>query len=847
MYMKQKLLALVLTTTMMVGISPIAFKAELVQAAEATHTIVLSSEKSADGTWSHQATIDGETVTNYDYTWHIDPTQTHDEVKNMPAVYHTGTAPSKDDAVYVAHDIAYFPTLDAEDFVRQTYDEEEEWCYYYPTSENADYIFATLPVTGNSVPTDMMHTADEAYDNAVLHITEPGTYNISGTWHGQILVDLGDDAASDPSAKVKLILNGTDVTCDVAAALVFANVYECDTDWETREEATPTVDTTNAGAVVEVADNTENTFSGTNIYRLLKTTFKKDDATPHSGAAQKKYLKIDGAFYSYMTMNINGQTDNSGILNIYSDFEALDSELHLTQNGATINIQSGNDGINTSEDDVSVCTINDGTLNIAAGSTGEGDGIDSNGYVVINGGTVLSSANPRSDSGIDSASGTLINGGTVFATGSGMDWASEGSTQVTMNLQFAQNQSPADALILTNDDNEVAFAYDGEKNSLQQATDEGYRGAIISTSTLTKGATYHLYVGGDVIGDETNGLYDPTSISGYSNEAVQQGYSNTTIGGPGGGMARPDNDFDEIAIDGVTFNDDGSVTITEKGAEALLTLLKERNPNTTVTAEALLACTDKDTLMKLIMQDKPQDGQQPPEGTPDNNHTPPDGTTPPTPPDGNTPPMRPDDSQTATAPTNADFTLTNIINAFSGIDDYQATVFDDVSESDYYYEAVQWAVQNNITHGTSSTTFSPNLACTRAQLVAFLWNAAGSPKTTVTDLPFDDVAANAWYAEAVQWGVNEGLIAGTSATTFSPNDTITRAQTMAFLYRQAGTPDVTQTPYFDDVASDAWYAEAVQWGVSTGVTHGTSSTTFSPNLACTRGQIVTLLHNAQTA
>ena len=168
-----------------------------------------------------------------------------------------------------------------------------------------------------------------------------------------------------------------------------------------------------------------------------------------------------------MSMNIDGQDDGSGVLNINATFEGLDSELHLTQNGATVNIQSGNDGINTSEDDVSVFTINDGTLNIEAGLDNEGDGIDSNGYAVFNGGTVLASANPRSDSGIDSASGTLINGGTVFATGSGMDQISKQSTQTTMNLQFAQSLASDKALLITDNNGKVLFAYDGDQNAWQ--------------------------------------------------------------------------------------------------------------------------------------------------------------------------------------------------------------------------------------------------------------------------------------------------------------------------------------------------------------------------------------------
>lgn len=852
MHLQQRLVSTLLVTTMMLGISPLPFVATPAEASETVHHIVLSSSQSSDGTWSHSATVDEDTVAEYDYTWNVDPSESHDDVKNMPAVYYTGTAPSEDDAVYIAHDISYFPELDTASFVKQQYDGEEEWCYYYTADDYTDYVFATLPVSGDSVPTEMMHSADEAYNNAVLHITEAGTYDITGNWHGQIWVDLGEDAASNPNAKVKLILNGVDVTCDVAAAVVFANVYECDTDWEDSDQASAEVDTTEAGALVEVADGTENNFTGTNIYRLLKTTFKKDDATPHSGAAQKKYLKIDGAFYSYMSMNIDGQDDGSGVLNINATFEGLDSELHLTQNGATVNIQSGNDGINTSEDDVSVFTINDGTLNIEAGLDNEGDGIDSNGYAVFNGGTVLTSANPRSDSGIDSASGTLINGGTVFATGSGMDQISDQSTQTTMNLQFAQSLASDKALLITDDNDKVLFAYDGDQNALASET-RNARSAIISSAAFNQGSTTHVYLADSISGEATNGLYDASTVT-LPEDAVQQGYSGTTSGGPGGGgeMGTPP----ELSVDGVTINDDGSLTITESGAANLLAALQKRDPDTTVTTADILACTTMNDLMSLFGGGRPEDGGTPPQGGPQ------DGTTPPEPPSGENPPERPEGGMTppdgeqgnATAPTDVDFELTALVNNFAGVatastdtDSDDSTAFTDVSSDAYYYDAVQWAVENNITHGTTATTFSPDQTCTRAQLVAFLWNAAGSPSTDDVTLPFNDVANDAWYADAVKWGYSEGLISGTSADTFAPNQTVTRAEAMVFLHRQAGTPDVDTNLLFDDIADSDWYAEAIKWGTTEGVTHGTSSTTFSPKLACTRAQIVTFLHNAMAA
>ena len=167
--------------------------------------------------------------------------------------------------------------------------------------------------------------------------------------------------------------------------------------------------------------------------------------------------------------------------------------------------------------------------------------------------------------------------------------------------------------------------------------------------------------------------------------------------------------------------------------------------------------------------------------------------------------------------------------------------FIDVPESAYYYDAVYWAVDEGITNGTTATTFSPNNACTRAQMVTFLWRAAGEPEPETTVNPFTDVAAGAYYYDAVLWAVEQGITNGTTATTFSPNATVTRAQTVTFLWRSAGSPAATGSG-FADVASDAYYAGAVAWAVSEGITNGTTATTFSPSSSCTRAQIVTFLY-----
>ena len=172
-----------------------------------------------------------------------------------------------------------------------------------------------------------------------------------------------------------------------------------------------------------------------------------------------------------------------------------------------------------------------------------------------------------------------------------------------------------------------------------------------------------------------------------------------------------------------------------------------------------------------------------------------------------------------------------------------AQTFVDVPENAYYAPAVNWAVEKGVTEGTSATTFSPDAACTRAQIVTFLYRAAGSPAVKSTVNPFTDVTASDYYYNAVLWAVENGITTGTSETTFSPNKSCTRAQCVTFLYRAVGSA-ATAKASFTDVSADAYYAPAVDWAVEKGVTTGTSATTFSPDDACTRAQIVTFLYRA---
>ena len=176
----------------------------------------------------------------------------------------------------------------------------------------------------------------------------------------------------------------------------------------------------------------------------------------------------------------------------------------------------------------------------------------------------------------------------------------------------------------------------------------------------------------------------------------------------------------------------------------------------------------------------------------------------------------------------------------------QTMNFIDVKASDFFYEPVKWAVNNKITNGTSSTTFSPYKNCNRAEIVTFLWRAAGTPEPTVTRNPFTDVNSvrDASYYKAILWASQKGITAGTTATTFSPYQECTRSQIVTFLYRYAGKPSGNYTNPFKDVSSvnEASYYNAILWAVGKGITQGTSTTTFSPYASCTRGEAVTFLY-----
>jgi len=272
------------------------------------------------------------------------------------------------------------------------------------------------------------------------------------------------------------------------------------------------VDTSAAGANVIIADGTVNTVNGAYVEKIYEpdSVVLNDDKTEVEDA--DKLHKYDGAFYSKRSMNIYGGKENSGVLNINAKNEGLDSEMHLTINGGNIHIASGNDGINTNEDGVSVTTINGGKLTIkVTGETGEGDGIDSNGWLVINGGTVMAAAcSDSADAGIDSDMGIHINGGTVIASGHMLDRIEDGG-QTYAVFNFAQKQTGSKTIALK--------AQDG-KTILETTPENAYSVLIFSSPDLQPG-TYALSSDGNTLSGSAGGMMG-------------------SPGGRPGGMARPE-------------------------------------------------------------------------------------------------------------------------------------------------------------------------------------------------------------------------------------------------------------------------------------------------------------------
>ena len=504
-------------------------------------------------------------------------------------------AAGTNNGVYIARDIRYTSnTLDFSTSKTAKKDEDTEYVVYYDTSSAAvrsaiaalgntygsayssdKYIFATLPQgsggaggapgggmpsgdmggnppdnSGGTPPTPpsgfnasdstasqiatfatMTHSSADAYANPVLHITEPGTYRLSGTWNGQIWVETSTKA-SNPESQVALILNGVTVKCTVAPALVFYKVYKWAEGTGYDNQSTLSANELwknigdkmlsddgyyDVGAIVEVADGTTNTFTGANLYRILELCPKldDDDNPKYTGSGigtdiseQEKMYKLDGAFHSRRTMVIGGGTAGTGKLTITSStYEGLDTEMHMLVSGGNITVTAPDDAINVNEDNVSVFQMNSGTLTI---SSTNADGIDSNGWISITGGTLnITAGNTRigsaGESGMDAEndepyiSDNATYNWTAANSGGGGQAPDSGGEQNQSNDTNNNGNNSNDTNGNTNNDN-------GTNNNTNTNTGTGT--ILPVTTTLTDGTVFTLFPLSSSVETDTEGTRD---------------------------------------------------------------------------------------------------------------------------------------------------------------------------------------------------------------------------------------------------------------------------------------------------------------------------------------------------
>ena len=624
------------------------------------------------------------------------------------------------------------------------------------------------------------HDAGEAAAHTVVHITQLGTYTLSGSLSaGQIAVDLGKDAEDDPNAVVTLVLNGVDITCTVAPAVIFYNVYECgSTD---AEKAAKDVDTSAAGARVVIADDTVNHISGSYVARIYKSYTLSEDGTQVTDS--KKLHKYDGAFYSKMSMNIDGGARGTGVLDITAENEGLDSELHLTINGGNIKIHSGNDGINTNEDGVSVTTINGGSLTIdVTGETGEGDGIDSNGWLVINGGTVAAAACGSSmDAGIDSDMGIYLNGGTVIATGNMYDRIDGGSSNYAV-FSFAQRQSG------------------GTAYSLKSAA-----GETIAEFVPSNDFTYLIYASPELSAGNYTFWQGNTQLAGLASNGA---------GGPGGGKGdqAPPAGFDPSEVQ------------KPGGAQGQRPEGMPEPPQGSF----------PEGMPEFPRGDLPE-GQ-----TPEAGMMPPDGLRP-----GHFGGEVQSGSRTKLfAVTAGGNFFTGLSAATDGDSDLP---FSDLAPDSWCYEAVKSAYEDAIITGTSATAFSPDKALTRGQAVTILWRLEGSPVVNYamnfSDVTENTDCAEAvrWAASR---GIAQGYSSG--AFGVSDPVTREQFAALLYRCAQSKGQGFTGTwafplNYPDAQQISGFAYEPLCWLTMNGVISGTNSGMLNPQGTTTRAQAVVML------
>lgn len=629
------------------------------------------------------------------------------------------------------------------------------------------------------------HSVEEAAKHTVVTITKPGVYRVSGKLSkGQLAIDLGEDAASDPTAVVTLILDGADITSTVAPAVIFYNVYE---PYTNTEDTKGIVELSQAGAQVILADGSVNTVNGSYVARIYKE------------GTTKKLHKYDGAFYSKMSMNISGEAKGTGELHITAANEGLDSELHLALNGGKIYIESQDDGINTNEDGISVTSINGGYLHVNAGLGAEGDGIDSNGYLTINGGTIVTMANDRSpDGGIDADKDITINGGTVLALGTRNDATSSTSKQPFMELSFATTQAKGSIISLKDLAGNELLSHTSEKN---------FQSVTFSSADLKLNTEYQLYINGvqqqytgnsfgmmgggfggnrptgdngqgtpptgerPTTGEKPEGA--PPEIPDGTQEKPEGGFNpngqnttDTTVSGEGSTAFKITEAIHSFSGISEAINNSGKTKVTftvNEGAGIQSVASGKSVVLNGVTASADVPESD----IQLTVTDVPSENYS----------------------ETYLLSELKDDFSKIMPEEDGQYRLTIAVassnETYTGVSQWQFAIgmlpFTDVKSNDASYNAIKTLYEKGIMIGTSSNQFSPNSPVTRATAITTLGRLLNIEQAQSN--AFNDVVKNSWYSGYVGWAVENGLVIGDGKGNFMPNANLTAEQMKTVISR----------------------------------------------------------------